>query len=115
MKKIILAGCLAVVLIFIAFNFNKKGADAPTSPNNPGVAVGEPNPSQPDNKKPISDSKALCEAEGGAWDAKYKECTGIDSNSCTKIGGNFNECASACRHDPNAEVCTMQCVLVCEL
>ena len=45
---------------------------------------------------------------------EYKECLGVDKKVCENIGGKFNECASACRNDPKAEVCTMQCVLICE-
>ncbi|GEM_PF-3219745 len=33
---------------------------------------------------------------------------------CENGGGRWNECASACRNDPDAEVCTLQCVQVCE-
>ncbi len=55
-----------------------------------------------------------CKENGGDWSAVYKECGGVDAKVCASIGGTFNECASACRHDPKAEVCTMQCVQVCE-
>lgn len=56
-----------------------------------------------------------CRAVGGTWSEQYKECTGISQNSCQEIGGRFNECASACRHNPNAEACIMMCVEVCTL
>ncbi len=55
-----------------------------------------------------------CSAMGGVWDGVNLECLGIGANTCQEIGGTFNECASACRNDPKAEVCTMQCVQVCE-
>lgn len=55
-----------------------------------------------------------CSAIGGMWDGVNLECLGVDANTCQEIGGNWNECASACRNDPAAEVCTMQCVQVCE-
>lgn len=56
-----------------------------------------------------------CESIGGTLDATNGECLGIGANACQEIGGTFNECASACRNDPSAEVCTMQCVQVCEV
>ncbi|MDD3645836.1 MAG: hypothetical protein PHH06_00345 [Candidatus Gracilibacteria bacterium] len=57
-----------------------------------------------------------CEEHGGKWLEGYKfnECGGVSKEICEKIGGNFNECASACRNNPEAEVCTLQCVQVCE-
>ena len=60
------------------------------------------------------DNGGNCQSIGGQWDEVNKECLGIDTNACQEIGGEFNECASACRNDPKAEVCTMQCVQVCE-
>jgi hypothetical protein len=53
-----------------------------------------------------------CVNIGGTWTGY--DCTGIDLNQCQEIGGTFNECASACRNDPTAEMCTLQCVFVCE-
>jgi hypothetical protein len=55
-----------------------------------------------------------CQKSGGQWSAEFRECLGIDAATCANIGGKFNECASACRNDPKAEICTMQCVQVCE-
>lgn len=56
-----------------------------------------------------------CMAMGGQWDEVNGECLGVDANICQEIGGTFNECASACRNEPTAEVCTMQCVQVCAI
>ncbi len=53
-----------------------------------------------------------CVSMGGTWTGF--DCTGIDANQCQEIGGTFNECASACRNNPEAEMCTLQCVQVCE-
>ena len=61
------------------------------------------------------DPKAKCEAAEGAWLDQYQECEYISEADCTSLGGYFQECASACRHDPTAEICTMQCVPVCSL
>lgn len=56
----------------------------------------------------------LCTDSNGNWIAEANECEGISENVCQEMGGKFNECATACRNDPDAEICTMQCVLVCE-
>lgn len=63
----------------------------------------------------LSASGSACIAQGGAWNPQYTECVGVSASQCQAIGGTFDECASACRHNPNAEVCTMQCVQVCAL
>ncbi len=67
---------------------------------------------EPDPKSNVS---APCEAEGGNWLAEYEECEYIGRDWCEQQGGKFLECESACRHDPNVAVCTMQCVPVCQL
>jgi hypothetical protein len=54
-----------------------------------------------------------CELLGGKYLDEFDECEGISQEQCAELGGVFNECASACRHDPNARFCTMQCVQVC--
>lgn len=59
-------------------------------------------------------SDQLCVSFGGEWSVEFSECLGISGEMCTEIGGTWNECASACRNNPDAEVCTMQCVQVCE-
>ncbi len=60
-------------------------------------------------------SVKVCEDNGGVWyfDNDICEMNQLSKDECEKQGGEFNECASACRHDPKAEVCTMQCVLTC--
>jgi len=65
----------------------------------------------------LSDAMAqnLCNSRGGQWSEKVRECLGVDKNVCESIGGQFNECASACRNNPEAQVCTMQCVQVCSI
>ena len=62
----------------------------------------------------ISDHGTDCISNQGIWLFQSNECEGIDKATCEKIGGTFNECASACRNDPKAEVCTMQCVIICQ-
>ncbi|WP_067515863.1 hypothetical protein [Endozoicomonas ascidiicola] len=51
--------------------------------------------------------------EGNKWVTEHKECEYMDENTCTDLGGEFNACASACRNDPEAEICIMMCVPVC--
>lgn len=58
---------------------------------------------------------ASCQDQKGTWLAQYNECEYISKAWCDQVGGTFNECASACRHDAKAEVCTLQCVTVCSL
>lgn len=60
-----------------------------------------------------ADLERSCDDLGGSWIEEARECEGISEESCDDLGGNFNPCASACRNDPDAEYCTMQCVLVC--
>jgi hypothetical protein len=61
----------------------------------------------------LSFIKEACVQFGGIWYEEFKECESISEINCVELGGDFDLCASACRHDPDAEVCTMQCVLVC--
>ena len=70
-----------------------------------------------DSATPIApDNQTIfpCEKSGGQWSAEFKECVGIDTTACKNIGGTFNECASACRNTKQ-DICTMQCVQVCEI
>jgi hypothetical protein len=59
------------------------------------------------------DMQALCVKENGRWINDYNECEGISKDSCESLGGSFNECGSACRHNPEDSFCTMQCVAYC--
>ena len=63
--------------------------------------------------KPIDSPKSQCENFEGTWLQNFNECEGISEEQCSSMNGIFNECESACRHMPEAEMCTMQCVLVC--
>jgi len=56
-----------------------------------------------------------CTAHKGTWLADYNECEYPDSKEwCEQTGGKFKECESACRHDKEATLCTLQCVVVCQ-
>lgn len=61
------------------------------------------------------DKKSECESKGGEWFSGSNVCeiNSLSQEQCLAEGGEFNECASACRHNPEAEMCTMQCVLTC--
>jgi hypothetical protein len=60
--------------------------------------------------------QSLCEQLGGQWLAQYQECENIKDRECTQIlGGTYNSCASACRHQPDTQVCIQICVSVCQL
>ncbi len=54
-----------------------------------------------------------CVDASGTWLSEFNECEYISEETCEGLGGIFSECASACRNDPAAEICTMQCVQVC--
>jgi len=54
-----------------------------------------------------------CLVNRGTWVSGFNECEYTNETWCQENGGIFNECASACRNQPEAEFCTMQCVPVC--
>lgn len=58
--------------------------------------------------------EGACLSFDGNWIEETQECEGMGRDQCESLGGTFNECASACRNDPDAEMCTLQCVLVCQ-
>ena len=64
--------------------------------------------------EPVPSVEQMCLQYEGNWIDSAMECEGISKDNCENLGGSFNECASACRNDPEATICTMQCVLVCE-
>jgi len=95
MKKIIFIA--AVILIAIAlvgiFYLNQPGSEPMVEPDNLAAA---------------------CQNNQGTWLAEFNECEHVSKEWCKQNGGEFNECESACRHNPGAEICTLQCVLVCK-
>jgi len=62
-----------------------------------------------------ADISNLCKQKSGVYYPKEGICevNQLSKSQCEAQNGQFNECASACRHDPKAEMCTMQCVLTC--
>lgn len=67
--------------------------------------------------KKINLTQTSCEAINGVWFIYNQTCevNHLSEGDCRSLGGEFNECNSACRHNPEAEVCTMQCVITCTL
>jgi serpin B len=60
----------------------------------------------------------LCGSYQGKWIAEYKECILLETPlQCSLLGGVYNECASACRNDPDFPnvICTANCVEVCSI
>jgi len=85
------------------------------APKQPSAPTSDTKPPVMDTNPPITDGHSTsCATANGTWLSEYQECEGASQTWCQTNGGKFNECASACRHDPAAEICTMQCVLVCE-
>ena len=64
---------------------------------------------------PASIAENSCRSNGGEWSTTFRECLNVDNQICSDIGGKYNVCASACRHDPDAEVCPTYCVEVCTI
>lgn len=60
------------------------------------------------------DMKEACLTSNGNWLNDFKECEYVGKEWCDNRGGKFDQCASACRHE-ESEVCTKQCVSVCQL
>ena len=56
-----------------------------------------------------------CIEFGGRWINEAYECVDINSDQCTQLGGVYDECASACRNDPGAEMCIQVCVQACKV
>lgn len=60
------------------------------------------------------DFEKKCSEINGKWIGDAKECEEITKEQCEILNGEYEECASACRNDPEAQFCTMQCVQVCK-
>lgn len=57
----------------------------------------------------------VCKMIDGIRLENYNECENISQERCELEHGTFNPCASACRHDAEAAMCTDQCVSVCKV
>lgn len=56
---------------------------------------------------------ACISSPAGRWLVPQQECEYMSEEACTARKGQFDPCASACRHDPDAESCVLMCVPVC--
>jgi hypothetical protein len=108
MKKLLQLTILSIILIGITACSPKEPMQ---TPENTAPVTETTTPPAGSAKVSLS---ALCTEQNGKWIEEYSECEGGgDATWCQTYGGTFNECASACRHNPDAEICTLQCVLVC--
>jgi len=100
---------LAAIVVILALSACQKQAAQKPVTKQPPV---RPHAAQ---QLPVStiELEKFCADGGGNWLAEFKECENAGKGWCAENRGTFNECASACRHDPKAEVCTMNCVPVC--
>lgn len=62
----------------------------------------------------LEEKATACAAANGKWLADVKECEYVSKEWCDQQEGVFEECGSACRHNPDAEICTKQCVIFCK-
>jgi hypothetical protein len=58
--------------------------------------------------------EGACLSFDGTWLEDSQECEGMGQTMCEDLGGSWNGCASACRNNPDAQICTLQCVIVCD-
>src|SRR3989344_1019646 len=62
----------------------------------------------------------ICEQKNGKWLTEYNECetsdleSGIKNPQCENLGGKYNECNSACRHNTDNRPCITVCIQVCK-
>ncbi len=56
-----------------------------------------------------------CTTAGGTWLTVVNECEYISEDRCDDNEGTFHECGSACRHEEEDTICTLQCVPYCEI
>ena len=61
------------------------------------------------------DLKSICQDNGGNWLEEFSQCESSNPAVCSQMGGEFKECGSACRNDPDAQICTLQCVPYCDV
>lgn len=66
-----------------------------------------------DDTKTGIDYKLICEENSGDWLNEYYECGGISQDVCEENGGEYDACASACRHSSDSVMCIQMCVEVC--
>lgn len=65
-------------------------------------------------KETINDLKQACNNFNGTWIKEFRECEMISEYDCYDLSGEYFECESPCRHNPDSEECIMMCVQVCK-
>ncbi len=58
--------------------------------------------------------EGACLSFDGRWLEETQECEGMSADMCDDLGGTHNDCESACRNLSEAELCTLQCIQVCQ-
>lgn len=56
-----------------------------------------------------------CVFNDGVYLTGVRECEWLNTTVCTAFGGEYNECGSACRNDADGSICTMECVMYCDM
>lgn len=119
---IILAFLLVLIfLVFLTMNFFSNSS---TNLEENETVSQDPEPVLmiPTTQDSLDNFGNFCEDEGGIWLSEHRECEGIDADSCAEAETFFpkregliffDQCASACRHDAEAEMCITQCVPLC--
>ncbi len=81
--------------------------------NKKGIENNKVEDTKPEVK--VDPKKLSCEADGGVWFIYNSSCeiNSLSKSACMEKGGKYNECNSACRHNKEAVMCTMQCVMTC--
>ena len=67
-----------------------------------------------ESSQPSSSAAEKCKEKGGTWLEEYHECEGITAQQCSEMNGEYNSCASVCRHDPPGGDCIQVCIQVCK-
>lgn len=97
--------------LLVTISQSTSGSDADTATSS--VPTSEGNEEAATSSVGDDDIADSCIAAGGDWLGEHNECEYASQDWCADAGGDFDDCTSACRNDPDAEICTMQCVPVC--
>lgn len=103
MKKLFLFFIL--IIIFLAgyfFLLRRPSFLSPIKVNPPRPIIFTGNPQK------------ICNDNKNNWLTEFKECVGLTKETCEQFKGEYNPCASPCRHNPNKNaMCIQICVEVC--
>jgi len=121
MKREIIVGIFLVLIIALIFVLNNsKDSECKLDSDCPQInCIKAPCPGYEciDNNCILPNIPDKCIELKGKWLEEYNECERISKESCTKLGGRYENCASACRNDPAYPdiACIEVCVQVCDL